>query len=215
LIRVRSERRAQALGALALLLFGLLFRFQKLGPLDFWDLMAASLVLLNGLAFSDARFRSMIRADLQAGLIRKVLLGLASAAVLYAIFFVGNRVARAGLPFAGEGISAVYGFKAGASTWKIWLLLVFVIGPGEELFWRGYLQRRFSRQFGRMNGFAIATALYALVHLLSGNPMLVLAAVVCGVAWGLLYMQFESAVLNAVSHTAWDLVVFLVLPFGA
>jgi membrane protease YdiL (CAAX protease family) len=47
----------------------------------------------------------------------------------------------------------------------------------------------------------------------SGNPMIILAAAVCGIFWGGLYLRFRSPVLNAVSHTVWDLLVFVILPF--
>jgi len=57
------------------------------------------------------------------------------------------------------------------------------------------------------------TALYALVHVGSGNPMLVLAAAACGFFWGWLYMKTGSALLVIVSHTVWDIAVFLIVPF--
>jgi membrane protease YdiL (CAAX protease family) len=43
--------------------------------------------------------------------------------------------------------------------------------------------------------------------------MLILAAAVCGVFWGGLYLRFRSPLLNIVSHTLWDLLVFVILPF--
>ena len=45
--------------------------------------------------------------------------------------------------------------------------------------------------------------------------MLVLAAMVCGIFWGLLYLRFESPLINMVSHTVWDIAVFIVFPFAA
>ena len=43
--------------------------------------------------------------------------------------------------------------------------------------------------------------------------MLVLAAAVCGLFWGYLYMRTGSALLVVVSHTVWDIAVFLIVPF--
>jgi hypothetical protein len=43
--------------------------------------------------------------------------------------------------------------------------------------------------------------------------MLILAAAVCGVFWGWLYLRFRSPLLNVVSHAVWDLLVFVILPF--
>ena len=39
------------------------------------------------------------------------------------------------------------------------------------------------------------------------------AALVCGAVWGGLYYRFKSPLLNVVSHTAWDVAVFLLFPF--
>jgi hypothetical protein len=92
-------------------------------------------------------------------------------------------------------------------------LMVLVIGPGEEVFWRGYLQRHLQDRWGNVPGFLAATALYALVHAGSGNPMLVLAAAVCGLFWGYLYLRSKSILLVLISHTIWDVAVFILFPF--
>jgi membrane protease YdiL (CAAX protease family) len=42
--------------------------------------------------------------------------------------------------------------------------------------------------------------------------MLVLAAGVCGVFWGLLYSAFKSIAVNAVSHALWALTIFILRP---
>ena len=90
--------------------------------------------------------------------------------------------------------------------------MALVIGPGEELFWRGFLQRRLQAQAGPGRGLVLATLLYAAVHIASSNPILVLAAFVCGLFWGLLYLRYQSMLLNMLSHLIWDLAIFLLLP---
>ena len=198
----------------AAVFFSLLFHFRGLGPLDFWWGMGTIIAVLVGTAvFADGSFRRSLREDLEEGVTRKVVLGVLTAVFLYLVFFAGNALSRRVLPFAGGGIEAVYGFKAGVPPWRVGLLLVFMIGPGEELFWRGWLQRSWQERFGPA-ALPLATALYAVVHIASGNPMLVLAAAVCGVYWGFLYRRFHSILLVAVSHTLWDVAVFLVFPFG-
>lgn len=214
---------------IAAALFIPLFIFRRIGPLDFWWWMSAIIAVLFVLgaaldggrgSISAAKARPLtsgylesIHRDLRGGTARKIALGLLSAAVLYGVFFAGNMASRAIFPFAGSGIGLVYGFKSGASTARIVLLMAFLIGPGEELFWRAYLQRRWAARFGRWGGFAAAAALYTLVHVASGNVMLVLAAGVCGFFWGWLYLRTGSILLVAVSHTAWDLAVFVFFPF--
>lgn len=201
-------------GLAAAALFGPLFLFRRIGPLDFWWSMSA--VLAGLLVFGTALDRGWINRifrEIHIGPARKILLGVLSAALLYAVFFAGNALSRIFLPFAGDGIHQVYSFKSGASSLRIAVLMSLLIGPGEELFWRGFLQRRWQIRFGTVTGFFLSTGLYTLVHVPSGNPMLVLAAGVCGLFWGWLYLRFHSVLLLVVSHTLWDLAVFLLLPF--
>lgn len=199
---------------LAAALFIPLFVFRRIGPFDFWWWMSAAIVVLIALgAALDSEYPDSIHRDLRHGAVRKTALGLLFAAILYGVFFAGNMFSRAIFPFAGPGIGLVYGFKSGASTARIVLLMALLIGPGEELFWRAYLQRRWAARFGPWGGFAAAAALYTIVHAASGNVMLVLAAAVCGVFWGWLYLKTGSVLLVAVSHTAWDLAVFVIFPF--
>jgi len=203
-----------AMGALAAVLFIALFRLRRLGPLDFWSWMTLNVILVVALSFVvDKGYAGRLRQDVRSGLGRKLALGVGSAAVLYAIFTVGHMAAMRLLPFAEAGIANVYALRAGVPVWRIAMLIGLVIGPGEELFWRGFFQERAGTTTCRSYGFALAVMLYTAVHLASGNLMLVLAAAVGGVFWGWLYMRFRSPVINIVSHTVWDLAVFVVFPF--
>jgi membrane protease YdiL (CAAX protease family) len=208
-------RRAFFVAGLAVALFVPLFIFRALGPFDFWWWMSANIAIVLALSLAmDASYGRFLRDDVRTDAAVKVALGVVSAVVLYGIFFLGNRLAREILPFAGAGISQVYGFKIGASPARIILLMVLLIGPGEELFWRAFLQRNFQDRFGGTAGWLLATAVYAAVHAGSGNPILILAAAVCGFFWGYLFLRTRSLLLVAVSHTLWDLAVFIIFPFS-
>jgi membrane protease YdiL (CAAX protease family) len=199
---------------LAAVLFVPLFILRGIGPFDFWWWMSTAIVLLISLgAALDAEYAPALRRDIGESPGRKIGQGLLAAVVLYVVFFVGNWASRLILPFAGADIGQVYGFKTGAPVLRIVLSMALVIGPGEELFWRAFLQLRWQKRFGPVSGWLAATALYTLVHAGSGNPMLVLAAAVCGLFWGYLYMKTGSALLVVVSHTVWDIAVFLIVPF--
>jgi hypothetical protein len=203
-----------ASGLLAAALFTGLFRFGRLGPLDFWDWLALNIVILAALGLAvDRGYGRRLKEDLSEGPLLKVVLGVASAAVLYAVFALGRAAALRIFPSAAAGIGQVYALKSGVPLARIILLIGLVIGPGEEVFWRGYFQENAAARAGRGAGFLTASLLYASVHVASGNPMLILAAAVCGTFWGGLYLRFRSPVLNAVSHTVWDLLVFVILPF--
>jgi len=210
-----NPRRTFLAAFAAVVLFVPLFIFRAVGPFDFWWWMSANIALLLALGLLlDKGYLPFLLADLRSRAAWKVGLGVVAAGLLYAIFFAGNGLLRQILPFAGEGISRVYNFKEGAAPLRIVGLLFFLIGPGEELFWRGFLQRRFQVHFGGLIGWLLVTAVYAVVHAGSGNPMLVLAAAVCGLFWGFLFLRTRSLLLVAVSHTVWDLAVFILFPFS-
>ncbi len=208
-----NGRNVGAAGALAAVLFVALFRLRRLGPLDFWAWMALNVALVVALSFLvDRGYAARLRRDARAGLLGKAALGVASAGLLYAIFAVGRVVALRVLPFAGTGIGHVYALKEGVSLVRVALLIGLIIGPGEELFWRGLFQEWTGAASGRAYGLAFTAMLYTAVHLASGNVMLVIAAAVCGVFWGWLYRRFRSPIVNAISHTVWDLLVFVLFP---
>ncbi len=185
-----------------------------MGSFDFWWWLSTNLIILITVgAVTDPSFRQAIRQDFNDRILSKLGLGILSAFFLYGLFALGNVAARQLFAFAGSGIQDVYAFKLDASQIRIAMLMLIIIGPGEELFWRGFLQRRYQNSAGPGPGYLIVTGIYALVHVGSGNIMLVLAAAVCGLFWGYLYLRFNSMILNISSHTLWDLAVFLWLPF--
>lgn len=209
-----GPKRVGAAGALAAGLFIALFRFRRLGPVDFWSWLTANVIVLVVLSFLlDRDLRVRLAEDRRSGLATKLTVGIVSAAALYAVFAVGRAVAPFILPFSEAGIADVYALKAGASVVRIALLVGLVIGPGEELFWRSFFQERIAGPARPAVGFVLTALIYAAVHLASGNPVLVLAAGVCGLFWGSLYLVFRSPILNLVSHAAWDLLVFVAMPF--
>ena len=210
----RESRLVGAAGALAAVLFIALFRLKRLGPLDFWAWLALNIIIVAGLSFAiDRGYGQRLKEDLRSVPLRKAAIGIASAAFLYAVFALGRVAALRIFPFAASGIWNVYALKTGVPVLRVVLLILFVIGPGEELFWRGFFQERTGATTSRSYGLALTALLYAAVHLASGNIMLVLAAAVCGLFWGWLYLRFRSPVLNLVSHTLWDLAVFVLFPF--
>ena len=199
----------------AVVLFVPLFITRGLGPVDFWWWLSADLVILVSIAaISDPAWGRAIRQDLAGNLRFKIGMGILSALFLYGVFALGNFFSRSIFAFAKGGIQDVYAFKTGVSGLRIAVLMTMIIGPGEELFWRGFLQRRFQVKAGRYPGFLLAAGIYTLVHLGSANVMLVLAAGVCGLFWGYLYLRYGSITLNVISHTLWDVTVFLWLPFN-
>ncbi len=190
--------------------FGLWYFIFQTEAWNFWlrlSLAAGSLALIALALTPD-------RAQLFQFRVRDVLIGGVSAIALYGIFWLGKQVSTALLPFAAEQISTVYDVKAQLDPLWIGLLLFCIIGPSEEIFWRGFVQRQLADLFDSRTGLLAATALYALVHLWTLNVMLIAAAAAVGLFWGWLYGRAHNLVAVMTSHSLWDLIVFVLLPLG-
>ncbi len=145
---------------------------------------------------------------------RDIITGLCSASVLYFIFWAGKIISNFLFPFADKQIAGIYAKGEGTPLWAVALLLIFITGPSEELYWRGYLQHQLMKGLGKWQGFIIATALYAGVHLWTLNFMLVGAAAVAGAFWGLMYLKFNNLSSIIISHSVWSAIIFAVIPLS-
>lgn len=197
--------------ALAAVLWFVMFSPWTSGTVNFWLAMSLSACTLSVLALVGRRtWRDEFRPSLSS-----LCLGLAIAAALWGVFWVGDKVSTTLFSFPRPQISAIYGLRDGYPAWGVGLALLLVIGPSEEIFWRGYVQHAFSLRHGRNLGFLLTTFIYTLVHLWSFNLMLLLSALVAGAAWGLLYRLFPRQLAAIIlSHAVWDCVVFVVFPIG-
>jgi membrane protease YdiL (CAAX protease family) len=146
--------------------------------------------------------------------IRDFATGLGSAAGLYVIFQLGDRMARRIMPAGDREIGRIYELRSAAPRSAIATTLALVIGPGEELFWRGLVQRGLMRRYGRVRGTLIASSIYGAVHLVSENLTLTGAAATAGLFWGTLYARDQRLAPVIISHVSWDIWIFLIAPTG-
>jgi membrane protease YdiL (CAAX protease family) len=142
---------------------------------------------------------------------RDVALGLGIAAGLYGVFEVGDRTARVVMPHGADDIGALYELRTLRPAAEIAARLA-VVGPAEELFWRGLVQAELTRRLGPVRGAAAATALYGGAHVAAGNPVLAGAATVAGGAWSALAALGVPMPALLVSHLVWDIWIFLIQP---
>jgi uncharacterized protein len=140
--------------------------------------------------------------------------GIASAGLLYGIFQVGDRFARKVMPNGRAEIDDIYRKRGLAPDRFIAASLALLIAPGEELFWRGLINRYLAQQLGPVAGNAAGATVYGAIHLVSGNLTLTAAAGVAGAFWSLEHLAQGRMAPLIVSHVAWDLWIFLVRPTG-
>lgn len=177
-------------------------------PLNFWVLMTAG---VGGLGAAAVWIRGPFPLS-EGARGSDILLGAAASACLYGIFAAGRVAVGYVLPSAHSQIDSVYAVRSLAPPWVIVLLLVCVIAPGEEIFWRGLVQWGLVRRLGPMRGWVAAALTYGFVHAASANVMLVIAATAAGAFWGWLYLRLGRIAPVVVSHIFWDLVVFVIAP---
>jgi membrane protease YdiL (CAAX protease family) len=206
---MKRNRRGEALQlvaglALAYGAFAATFR----GPRQrFWQRMTATGIAFGGLALVAEPAVRRLRPRP-----RDVAMGLGSAAALYGVFQAGDRLSRRLMPRGAEDIEDVYALRALRPAPELAARLALVIAPAEELFWRGFVQRRMARRFGRWRGAALSSLAYAGAHVSTGNLTLVGAAGTAGAFWSTLAAAGMPMPALIVSHVAWDLWIFLVAP---
>ena len=191
-------------GAIVLAAAGWAFAF-GLAWGNFWIKIGITVVAVC--AYSLAFRKPELRIRTQS-----VVEGIVLAAILYGVFYVGFALAPRIVPGASGQVGGIYSLGEGSSRVWIFLLLCFITGPGEEIFWRGFLQDALQKRLTKVPGFLLATAIYAGVHVFSGNLMLILAALVAGAFWGALYAWRRDLVALVVSHSLWSAFIFAIAP---
>lgn len=189
---------------------GLWFVTFYLGGPNFWIKITCSSAILAWIAISRHSIRENTLLFDRSSFVQ----GLLFAIALYLVFWAGKTISSLILPFAPEQIGAIYGKGQGFPTAVVFFLLLLVTGPCEEIFWRGYLQRKLMERHGRWAGFTLATLVYAGVHVFSLNFMLTGAAAVAGAFWGYLYMRLGRLDSIIISHSLWSAVIFSIAPMS-
>ena len=186
------------------------FLFSPIVPgLNFWialpiaaGSLAAWAIYCGGLPFDLKQFR-----------LKAVVIGAVSAVMLYVIFAIGFFCAKLMFGFASGEVGSIYSMKEMSNPWLISLMLLFVSSPAEEIFWRGFLQKWAMNRWGGVPGWLIASACYAAVHIVSGNFILVMAALVAGLFWGGMYLWLKGNLVPVIfSHAFWTFGIFVLFP---
>ena len=179
--------------------------------INFWAAMSIAAVTLGAMGLFHRRrdIRTLLR-------FRPIHLaaGAAAAAALYGVFFAGHMVSSALFDFAAGQVHGIYALRGSLHPGIIAALLILLIAPGEELFWRGFVQHRLTGRLGPWWGYLLAAGLYAMVHVWAMNFMLLAAALVCGLFWGAVKQASKSLWPAIISHIVWDVAIFLLFPIG-
>lgn len=194
---------------IAAVLWTIMFSPWTAPHVNFWVMMTCSGIVLT--TFSTLARRDWwkeVKLDLT-----NIALGVALAAALWGVFWIGDKLSSLMFDFARPQVNLIYGMKEGENPWVLTFLMLLIIGPAEEIFWRGFIQKSFSEKWNPNLGFIVTTLIYSLVHLSKFNFMLIMAALVAGLVWGLAYRFFpEKLGAIIISHALWDCAVFIWFP---
>lgn len=194
---------------LATVLWTIMFSPWSAPHVNFWWMMTGSACTLSLFAtiFNPGWYRRLRVTQTD------IFLGIAIAVALWGVFWIGDKLSQIMFDFARSQVDTIYLMKEDESPWLLTFLMLFLIGPAEEIYWRGYVQKTLSERWTPNIGFIVTTLIYALVHAGSCNFMLTMAALVAGAVWGLLYrlypQRFTAIIL---SHALWDVAVFIWFP---
>ncbi|MEG0260149.1 MAG: type II CAAX endopeptidase family protein [Lysinibacillus sp.] len=187
-----------------LFVYGMLF-FTFENKAVFWYLYAFTLLVCTAIAILAGKFEDQLPTW------QFLLFGIGYGTITYGIIRIGYWLA----PYVDENLlRSVNKFLTTYGPQNIWhyVLLVFIVVIGEELFWRGYVQQQLKR-FVRPAYAVLATSILCTLSIaLSGFQLGMLAAFVASLIWGFLYEWRKSMPLIIVAHVVFVLLLFLVLP---
>lgn len=173
----------------------------------FWYLYTATSLFLISFSIITEKI------DSEVPLKEYVLVGIASGIALFALFFVGNWLITIIPGSLHKQVPVIYKRLSLDLIWH-YIVLIFVIVPGEEIFWRGFIQKRLMRLIGNWGAVVLASAINAAAFFFSGYSILVIAAFVGGLVWGTLFVWKRSMPLLIISHLVFDLLLLMIWPLS-
>ncbi|WP_241663129.1 CPBP family intramembrane glutamic endopeptidase [Planococcus citreus] len=158
-----------------------------------------SIALINYAVFDEMKtWKSLVYGTLFGGMIYAFL------AFGYLFFDI--------LPLNVEGpVTAMQTLFAPTSIWH-YLLLMFVIVPGEELFWRGYIQQQLKKYMKLPFAILGSSLLFGIALAFSGFWPSIVAGIVAGALLGILYEWKRSMPLLIITHLMVLVLLFIIMP---
>ena len=164
---------------IATVLWGVMFSPCTAPHVNFWITMTISGMILT--IYSLWADRTCLKGIKMTWV--DVLLGIGIAVALWGVFWIGDKLSSWMFDFARPQVNNIYCMKDGENPWILSLLLLFIIGPAEEIFWRGFVQRSIGVSSTANVAFVVTLLVYGLVHIWKFNFMLIMAAAVAGFIW--------------------------------
>jgi len=97
----------------------------------------------------------------------------------------------------------------------IWhyLLLLLIIAPGEEVFWRGLIQQQLKKYMQPKFAVILSSLLFGLSFIFTGFWIGILGGFFVGIIFGILYEWKRSITAIVLAHITLLVLLFLIVPF--
>jgi NADH dehydrogenase len=107
---------------------------------------------------------------------------------------------------APAAIAPLPTMRAWASAWPLAAAVPMLVGvvAAEEIVWRSAIALPLAGRLGAWPGCIAAGLLFALAHVTTGPPILLVAALLAGTGWALFTVRTRSALATFVAHLVWD-----------
>lgn len=173
----------------------------------FWYFYTATMLFLISISIVFEKVEN------QSNKYTNLLLGIGSGVLLYAIFYLGSFIVPLLSSSYVKQIANLYKLFTIDATWH-YLVLLFIIIPGEEIFWRGFVLKRLLSFYKPVTAILTAAIINGLAYYFTGYPILMIAGLVSGLLWGVLYWWKQSLPLVIISHLAFDILLLILLPLS-
>ncbi|MGM9923264.1 MAG: lysostaphin resistance A-like protein [Bacillus sp. (in: firmicutes)] len=174
----------------------------------FWYLYTASMLFCVSIAMASEKSK-----DNESSLAKNIIYGLLSGILVYALFALGNALIQwLDISTLSKDVAQLYKKFSPVDAWHF-LVLFLVIIPAEEIFWRGFIQKRIGQYISNKATIIASALLYALPLIYSQNLALIIAGIAAGAVWAALYQWKKSLPLVIMSHLIFDYLLLVLLPF--
>lgn len=171
----------------------------------FWYFYTFTILFLMSLVFFYAKIEDKVKT------LEYLLYGIAFGILLYGVLAAGYKALEVIPSFSTTSVDRFFRKFGPTSLWN-YLLLIFIIAPGEELFWRGFIQQQLKRWLSPSYAIVASSMLFGLSLLFSGFWLGMLGAFIISLIMGALYEWKKSMPLIILAHITMIVLLFLVLP---
>jgi|GEM_PF-6991544 len=174
----------------------------------FWYSLASTGVMLAMLALFWGG-KVMGKKDFRSS---DLILGIGGGSLLYILSVGMAWLLERVFPLYGKQITEIYSWAEGYNLSLLVLMIIFLVGPGLEVFWRGMMTNWLISAWNVKWGIILSVFAATFVYLPSLSLTLICAGLLLNIVCTALYAWRKTPVASAVAHSVWLLAVAVFFP---